>query len=438
MSNQTIKASEAAYRQALAVADAANAGFFPTLSLDGSGQRSKSHATVKGAGGASASAVTSAYSTSLGASWELDLWGRIRRTVEADEASAAASAADLAGARLSAQASLAADYFALRSEDALKHVLEATVAAYERSLAITRNQYAAGMAARADVAQAETQLASTRAQLIAVGVQRAQLDHAIAVLIGRPPADFSVADDAKPPMVPGIPSGVPSVLLQRRPDIAAAERRVASANAEIGVAVAAYFPTLTLSGSDGFSASTLGSLLQASNNVWTVGPQLAMTVFDGGLRSAQVDQARAAYDQSAANYRQTVLTAMSQPIGGLAGPRTGGRGAGPGGRLGRGSRASGSQPISGRNGVLHQRRHRPGDGAFQSPDRPVHRTKPPGRLRQPDSGPRWGMGRDAIGRDIRSVTLPAVKMSLVRGDRLGQWYALAEKGGIHGDEYGNI
>jgi NodT family efflux transporter outer membrane factor (OMF) lipoprotein len=312
ISNQTLKAAEAAYRQALAVADAARASFFPSLSLDASGQRAKSLSSSKSTSGSANSVVTNAFGTSLGASWEPDLWGRIRRTVESNEASAEASAADLASARLSAQATLATDYFELRSEDALARLLEATVTAYSQSLRITRNQYVGGVAARADVAQAETQLASTQAQLVAVGVQRAQLEHAIAVLLGKPPAEFSIVADDTYPTVPTLPAAVPSALLERRPDIAASERLVAAANAQIGVAIAAYYPNLTLSGSSGFSASTLGSLLQASNNVWAVGPQLATTLFDAGARSAQVEQARASYDQTVANYRQVVLTGLQQ------------------------------------------------------------------------------------------------------------------------------
>jgi NodT family efflux transporter outer membrane factor (OMF) lipoprotein len=311
ISNQTLKGSEAAYRQALAVADVARASFFPTISLDASGQRAKTLSVSKSSGSANG-VVGNSFSSSLGASWEPDLWGRIRRTVESNEASAEASAADIALARLSAQSALATDYFELRSEDALARLLEATVAAYSQSLQITRNQYATGVAARADVAQAETQLASTQAQLVAVGVQRAQLEHAIAVLIGKPPAELSIAANDMWPAVPMLPSLVPATLLERRPDIAAAERQVAAANAQIGVAISAYFPTLTLSGSTGFSATTLGSLLQASNNVWSVGPQLALTVFDAGAHSAQVEEARASYDQTVANYRQVVLTGFQQ------------------------------------------------------------------------------------------------------------------------------
>jgi NodT family efflux transporter outer membrane factor (OMF) lipoprotein len=312
LSNQTIKGSEAAYRQALAAVDAARSSFFPTLSLGASGDRAKSLVASRAGTGSAQSAIANAYGTSASASWAPDIWGKIRRSVEQSDAQARASGDDLAAARLSAQGALVADYFSLRYEDALKHLLEANVAAYERSLSITRNQYAVGTAARSDVAQAETQLASTRSQLVAVGVQRAELEHAIAVLVGRPPADFSIADNGSQTLmaVPGVPAGIPSDLLERRPDIAASERQVAAANAAIGVAVAAYFPSLTLSGSTGFSASTLGSLLAASNNVWSVGPQLALTVFDAGARDAAVDQARAAHDQAVASYRQTVLAAM--------------------------------------------------------------------------------------------------------------------------------
>ncbi|MTJ83591.1 MAG: efflux transporter outer membrane subunit [Telmatospirillum sp.] len=309
VSNQNIKAAEAAYRQAMAAADAAFAGLFPTLSGGASGQRSQSLATSR-PGGATTSVVGSSFSASLSASWAPDIWGKVRRAVEQGDAAAEASAADLANARLSAQGALAADYFALRYQDALKHLLEATATAYRRSLDITRNQYAAGTAARSDVAQAETQLASTEAQLVATGVQRATLEHAIAVLTGKAPADFSLPDTGVLAAVPDVPAGVPSDLLQRRPDIAAAERRVAAANAAIGIAISAYFPSLTLTGSDGFSSSSLGSLIQTSNNVWSFGPQLAVTLFDAGARSAQVEEARAAYDQSVATYRQTVLAAL--------------------------------------------------------------------------------------------------------------------------------
>jgi NodT family efflux transporter outer membrane factor (OMF) lipoprotein len=301
VSNQSLKVSEAAYRQAAAVVSATAASLFPTVTADGVGERARTGPHLVG----------NSFSAALGASWEPDVWGRIHRAVENAASSAQASAGDLASARLSAQSTLAMDYFELRSADELKRLLDATVAAYERSLTITKNQYAQGVAARADVVQADTQLKTTQAQAIAVGVQRAQLEHAIATLIGKPPAEFTLTPAQGLAPAPEVPVGLPSTLLERRPDIAAAERRMQAANAEIGVAIAAYYPDLTLSGSTGFAASTLNKLL--SSNVWALGPAtLAGTLFDGGLRSAQVDEARAAYEGSIATYRQTVLTAFQQ------------------------------------------------------------------------------------------------------------------------------
>ena len=264
--------------------------------------------TFSGAG--ASSGPRSDFQLGLDFSWELDLWGRIRRTVESNQASAQASAGDLESARLSFQAELVQDYFQLRTLDAQKHLLDATVAAFEQSLELTKNQYASGVAAEADVVQAETQLKTTQAQTIDVGVQRAQLEHAIALLIGQPASTFSLpaAPLTAPP--PPIPVGVPSALLERRPDIAAAERRVAAANAQIGVADAAYYPTLTLSASSGFESSSLSQWLTAPSHFWSVGPSISQTVFDGGLRRTQTDFARAGYDASVATYRQTVLAAF--------------------------------------------------------------------------------------------------------------------------------
>ncbi|SRR5579885_660954 len=302
ISNQNLKASEAAFRQARALTAEARSGLFPTVTAN---------AGLRGVSQNGTGSQTE-YSLAGGLSWELDIWGKIRRSVESASANAQASAADLAAARLSAQSELAADYFQLRVADELKRLLDASAAAFERSLQITRNRYAAGTAARTDVAQAETQLESTRAQAINVGVQRAQLEHAIAILIGKPPAELTLPPKPFVLTVPTTPPGLPSALLERRPDIAAAERTMAAANAQIGVAVAAFYPDLTLSGSYGFTSLTLGGLISASNAVWAVGPSLALTVFDAGNRSAQVEQARAAYDQDVALYRQTVLTAFQQ------------------------------------------------------------------------------------------------------------------------------
>jgi NodT family efflux transporter outer membrane factor (OMF) lipoprotein len=311
VSNQNLKAAEAAYRVASAVMQATNANFFPTVTANGAVQRSRAN-SIGSSSRQSGAIYENQASVSLGASWVPDLWGRVRRAVEAGEANAQASAADLAGARLSAQATLAIDYFQLRSLDEMKRLFETSAEAYTQSLRIARNQHASGIVSLADVAQAETQLKSTQAQAINVGVQRAQLEHAIAVLTGRPPAEVTLILQQGLASVPSVPVEVPSALLQRRPDIAAAERTMTAANAQIGVAVAAYYPDLTLAGSYGYSSSLIGSLLQASNNVWSVGPQLAGTLFDGGARKAQEAQARATYDQDVATYRQTVLTGFQQ------------------------------------------------------------------------------------------------------------------------------
>ncbi len=313
ISNQNLKASEAAFRQARALVSEARAGYFPVLGANASVQRSgQGGGSSSGGTTFSASRAQTQYDLTASASWDLDLWGRIRREVESNEASAQASAADLASARLSFQAELASDYFSLRIDDELARLLNATVEAFQKSLEITQNRYHAGVAAKSDVAQAQTQVETTRAQAIAVGVQRAQLEHAIAVLIGKPPAEFSIAPEPFKSDIPEVPAGVPSTLLERRPDIAGAERRVAAANAQIGVAIAAYYPDLTLSASYGFAGPVLGTLIQASNAVWALGPQLAETIFNGGLREAQVEAAKAAYDQTVADYRQTVLSGFQQ------------------------------------------------------------------------------------------------------------------------------
>jgi NodT family efflux transporter outer membrane factor (OMF) lipoprotein len=246
------------------------------------------------------------------ASWDIDIWGKIRRTIESDAANAQASEADLAAARLSAQAALATDYIALRVADEQRQLLDKTVDGYKRSLEITENQYHVGVVAKADVITAQTQLGGAQSQQIAIGVTRATLEHAIAVLVGKAPADFSLPPAALGTIVPVIPAGVPSSLLERRPDVAAAERRMASANAQVGVAIAAYFPDLTLSGTYGFASNVVSGLVHASNNFWSVGGALNETLLDFGARPAQVRQARAAYDATVANYRQTVLTAFQQ------------------------------------------------------------------------------------------------------------------------------
>ena len=316
ISNQNVAAAEAQFRQALAAVRAARSGYFPTVTADASFTRSRQPV---GAGGTTISGgTTSDFQLTGGATWEPDLWGKIRRTVEAVEAGAQASAADLEAVRLSMQATLAQDYFQLRTLDAQKRLLDETVIAYKKTLELTKNLYAAGVASKADVLQAETQLKTTQAQAIDVGVQRAQTEHAIALLIGKPASSFSSSVAPLTATPPPIPVGVPSELLERRPDIAAAERSVASANAQIGVAEAAYYPTLTLTASGGFQGTSLSNWLSWPNRLWSIGSAIAETVFDAGLRRAMTDEARAAYDATVASYRQTVLTAFQDVEDNLA------------------------------------------------------------------------------------------------------------------------
>jgi NodT family efflux transporter outer membrane factor (OMF) lipoprotein len=317
VSNQTIAAAEAQLRQAGALARQARAGGFPSVTGTLQETRSRSSANTGPSVGAATETRTS-YSLPVTVSWEADLWGRIRRSVEQGEASAQASAADLVNARLSVQAELAQSYFQLRALDSQKQLLEATVAAYARTLELTRNRYTVGVVARADVAQAETQLQSTRAQALDLGVPRVQLEHAIAVLLGKPAASFSLASAPLAAVPPRVPAGLPAELLERRPDIAAAERRVAAANAQIGVARAAFFPAATLGASFGFQASAAEHWFTLPSRFWSVGPALALTLFDGGRREAVSDQAVAAYDASVAAYRGTVLAAFREVEDNLA------------------------------------------------------------------------------------------------------------------------
>src|SRR3984893_9002458 len=322
VSNQTIKVAEARVREARALTQAARAALFPLVSASASATRSGSGsgtARINSDGSiVQSGSVRNNYNVSLDASWEVDLWGRVRRTIEASEATAQASVADLEAAKLLAQAQLAEDYFLLRVQDAQIRLLNDTVEAYQRSLQLTRNQYAVGVAARADVAQAETQLKSTQAQAIDAGIQRAQLEYAIAVLLGKAPADFAVTAEVVPTEFPPIPPGLPSELLERRPDIAAAERRAAAANAQIGVAEAAFFPLLTLSATGGFQSSMLSQLFTLPSRFWSLGSALAQPLFDAGLRPPQTAPAIATYDENVANYRQTVLTGFQEVEDNLA------------------------------------------------------------------------------------------------------------------------
>jgi NodT family efflux transporter outer membrane factor (OMF) lipoprotein len=317
VSNQTLKASEAAWRQAVALVSQARAGLFPTMGVTATGTRSGGPgASAKNVGAGAAAAAQSRpknqFELAGTASWDIDIWGKIRRTIESDVANAQASEADLAAARLSAQATLANDYIQLRVADEQQQLLDQTVEAYKRSLQITENQYKVGVVAKADVITAQTQLQGAESQQIAVGVTRATLEHAIAVLIGKPPADFALPPATLGTTVPVVPAGVPSALLERRPDIAEAERKMAAANAQIGIAVSAYFPDLTLNGSYGYASTVVAGLLGAPNNLWSFGGSATDTLLDFGARPAQVRQARAAYDAAVANYRQTVLTAFQQ------------------------------------------------------------------------------------------------------------------------------
>ncbi|PYM66628.1 MAG: RND transporter [Candidatus Rokuibacteriota bacterium] len=317
VSSQTVAAAEAQLRQARALVQAARASYFPTITVGLGFTRSRQSATV-GTSTFSAGRTTSTFQLPIDVSWEPDLWGRIRRSVESSRASAQASQADLETARLSIQAEVAQDYFQLRAVDAERALLDATVTAYQRSLELTRNRYASGVASRADVLQAETQWKTTQAQAVDLGVQRAQLEHAIALLVGQPASGFALPVASLTAEPPGIPVGLPSALLERRPDVAAAERRVAAANAQIGVAEAAYFPTVTLSVSGGLESGSLSRWLTWPSRFWSVGPGISQTVFDGGLRKAQTDEARAAYDQTVAAYRQAVLTGFKEVEDNLA------------------------------------------------------------------------------------------------------------------------
>jgi NodT family efflux transporter outer membrane factor (OMF) lipoprotein len=318
--NLSLAQAEAAYRQALAAVQGARAAYFPTVGAEFDVTRSSS-ATVRNnqvTTNTSTSGARTNHSLSLNASWEPDLWGRVRRSVEASSSSAQASAADLQNVRLSMQTALAQDYFQLRALDSQQQLLDRTLRDYERSLKLTQNQYEAGVVARANVVQAQTQLKNAQTQALDIGVQRAQLEHAIALLVGKAPASFSIAPSPLSANVPDIPVALPSSLLERRPDIAAAERRVAAANAEIGVAKAAYFPSLGLSANGGYQSNTMSNLLSLPNRFWSIGPSLALTLLDGGARRAQTDQAIAAYDQNVAIYRQTVLTGFQEVEDNLA------------------------------------------------------------------------------------------------------------------------
>ena len=326
ISNQNVLQAEAQFREAAAAVKVARAGLFPTITANPAyteSQASQNLTTHSNARGVShVGAVTQGlYNLPAEATYMIDVWGAVRRSVEANSATAQASFADLENARLSYQATLAQDYFSLCGLDAEKQLLETSVAAFEKSLELTTNRYNGGIASKGDVAQARTQLDTTKAQLIDVGVQRAQFEHAIATLIGKPASVFSLSETPLKSTPPQVPLALPSILLERRPDIAGAERRVASANASIGVQTAAYYPTLTLSGSTGLEAIQLSELFSGPSFFWSVGPVLAQTLFDAGKTHGQVQEAQANYEATVAVYRQTALTAFQQVEDDLSGLR---------------------------------------------------------------------------------------------------------------------
>ncbi len=327
VSNQTIKADEAAFRQARALVDEARSSLFPTASLtpsvtrqgSGGGSSFGGSTVATGVGGLGTTSVlntgsggynTTTYSLAGNASWELDVWGAIRRQVESQVAAAQVSQATLDAARLSEQATLATDYFEMRYQDSLQTLLDQFVTFYEQSEQITRNSTAAGVSAPSDLLQAETQTATTRAEAVQVGILRAQYEHAIAVLTGHPPADLSLPPTSLTNVIPAVPVTVPSLLLQRRPDIAEAERMMEEEDALIGVAIAAFYPTISLSAAASYAGNPLGSLIQVANRSWSIAASAVETLFNGGERTAAVRAARATFDESVANYRQTVLSAF--------------------------------------------------------------------------------------------------------------------------------
>ncbi len=333
VSNQSIAQAEAQFRAARAAAGVARGGLFPTVTGGASATRSRSGSarggttllsspggtpgtSGSGASGTGATAVsgagstTSIYQVPIDVSYEVDVWGKVRRMIESSVATAQASAGDLETMRLSLQAELAVDYFELHGLDAQQQLLTTTADAYRKALDLTTNRYNQGIASGVDVAQAQTQLETTRAQAIDLGVQRTQLEHAIAVLTGKAPSELTISQAPVGVKPPEVPLALPSELLERRPDVAANERRMAAANAQIGVQVAAYYPTISLTASGGFESSTLADLFSWPSRFWSLGASAVETIFNGGARHAATEQARANYDAAVAAYRQTVLTAF--------------------------------------------------------------------------------------------------------------------------------
>lgn len=319
ISNQNIAASFANFLQARALVHQARSQYFPNMTTNPSITTNRTFSASSSSSSSSVSAVEyPEYSLPFDASWTPDLFGRIRNTVRSNVAAAQASAADVENTRLTAQAEVAVDYYELRTQDSLKQLLDSTVQAYRESLNLTQALYETGIDNDEAVAQAETQLKTTEAQDTNLGILRAQYEHAIALLVGQPASTFSIPVAPLKANPPAIPFGVPSQLLERRPDIAASERLMVQANAQIGIAKAAYFPTITLSGTAGFESDSIANWLTWPARFWSAGPALAETLFDAGLRRATVQQYQAAFDQTVANYRQTVLTAFQQVEDNLA------------------------------------------------------------------------------------------------------------------------
>ncbi len=318
VSNQNLKAAQERFEQARAAIRISKSNYYPTIT--GGASVTQNHISSNSPLFSTGTSKNnySDYTIPIDASWEPDLWGRVRRTVEASRSEAQATAADVANVSLSLHGELAMDYFQLRGLDAQEDLLQSTVVAYEKALELTQNRYKAGLASAVDVAQAETQLRTTRAQAIDVGVNRAAFEHAIAVLIGKPPAQFSLPSSPLRAVPPAIPPGLPSDLLERRPDVAASERRMQESNAQIGVAKSAYYPLVTLSGAGGFESGVFTTLIQGPSGLWSVGAAATETLFDAGKRHAVTRQAQSAYRESIDTYRQTVLSAFQEVEDNLA------------------------------------------------------------------------------------------------------------------------
>ena len=321
VSNQNLKAAEAQFRQARAALRYSRADYYPTVTAGVSGTRTRVSANRPPPNSIFNGITENDFTLPFDVSYQVDVWGRVRRMVESQREQAQASAADLATVNLSMHADLAVDYFQARSLDAEEQLLNTTVTQYEQALQLTESRFQGGIASEVEVQQAKTILQTTRAQAIDVGVLRAQFEHAVAILIGKPPAEFSLPPLPLTVPPPHVPLGLPSDLLERRPDIAAAERRVASANAQIGVAKSAYYPSINLSASGGFESSAISTLINGPSGLWSIGLSAVGTVFDVGRRRALTDQARAAYDSQVANYRQSVLNGFQQVEDNLAAVR---------------------------------------------------------------------------------------------------------------------